>query len=524
MDTLKDTPIPKARQRWGALTVMLSASLVMHALLSPLPLLLGLGALMPLLAPPDEPAPPEEALNAIPIDLVDVPADEPAPRQEDAAPLEASAPPQPEAAPEAPAPQVEPDPVPPAPQPEEPEPAPVEPPVVPAGPFADPVALSGAAGELADSNAHVRVLIDNGVIRQHPLGRQVGALLARTPQWRDFFGPTGVDPVRDVDRVLIAGPQLRDSSNVVAVVEHRLADAAIQAALTHLVERDGRWLRREPPLALARADRAERVFAAPRSGIVAVAPPSAEKSVRQLGPKLNFGPRAPGVAVQAFIDRPSRPARALGLRIPDSFEWLRAEVLPLPDGGVRVKLLMQDGSAEEARKHARELQKSLRAAVDSVLGGLPLLGGLNQLLGGTAHKPVERIDFFAEKDQVQGLIEMTGPQLKTVTDLLDAFLPAAPRAASESGARSAPTGAGESSASGDSTEGVPEPDGTQDASASGGSQADTPGSAAASGGARGRIEGGGGTEGSGGQASAVSPPTGANEAATGGGASNPAAD
>ncbi|HEY3234395.1 MAG TPA: hypothetical protein VGJ84_06745, partial [Polyangiaceae bacterium] len=113
------------------------------------------------------------------------------------------------------------------------------------GPLGDPVALSGLAGKIVDSNANVRLVIYTENIRSHPLAPRIGKMLSSIYQWRDFFGPTGLDPVRDIDRILIAGPQLRDSSQVAAVIKYNVSDQRMHQAVDALVQRDtegGKWL------------------------------------------------------------------------------------------------------------------------------------------------------------------------------------------------------------------------------------------------------------------------------------------
>jgi hypothetical protein len=133
------------------------------------------------------------------------------------------------------------------------------------------------------------------------------------------------------------------------------------------------------------------------------------------------------VAVQAFIDKPYRPVRALGLQIPKSLDWLRVEVLPEESGGVRIRLLAQDESSESARKNAKQLQALLRSAAEVDFSRMGTLGALASLaFGGSKQKIVESIDLYAEKDQIRGLVRMTRSQLLNLSDLLDAFLPAEP--------------------------------------------------------------------------------------------------
>ena len=38
---------------------------------------------------------------------------------------------------------------------------------------------------------------------------RIGRLVTRLPQWSSFFGPTGLDPIRDLDTLYVAGTDAR---------------------------------------------------------------------------------------------------------------------------------------------------------------------------------------------------------------------------------------------------------------------------------------------------------------------------
>ncbi|MEO6601360.1 MAG: hypothetical protein ABIQ16_15890, partial [Polyangiaceae bacterium] len=146
-----------------------------------------------------------------------------------------------------------------------------------AKPLSDPTLVAGVQ-RVADSNANVRITLYTEKIRSNPLGARVGPLLGSLYQWRDFFGPAGVDPIRDIDQIYIVGPQLRDSSNVVAILRHHLPPAKMRAAIDRIVVGDklgGQWLDAGVPVASAHADGAERRFVLANAETVVVTPPSA---------------------------------------------------------------------------------------------------------------------------------------------------------------------------------------------------------------------------------------------------------
>jgi outer membrane biosynthesis protein TonB len=396
------------------LVVLLLLSGALHVGLTPWAALWGLARWFP---DADAELPPEEAVNAIPIDLL---SEEPAPpKPTQPTPSEPSAPdqaemtlPEPEAPRPAPA-------KPPEPKPERPPAEPAAPPPEQEPQGGSPVALSGAAGKIADSNANVQLVLYTDRIREHALGRRVGRLLQTTPQWQDFFGPARVDPIRDIDRVLIAGPQLRDSSNVVAVVQHSLPDDRLERGVEALVALgNGEWLDGDTKIARTRADRAERLIALPAPGLVVVVPPSAEKSARALGKGVRFPEGPEGVAVKADIKTPWRVFLGLPVSVPKTIERVRIEVRPRADGGAVLELVGDDESPEAAARDAREIEQLIRAASELDLGGMGAMGALGSLLlGKSQHRMLEKVSVRAEGKQILGTIEVSLQQLSLIMDL-----------------------------------------------------------------------------------------------------------
>ena len=246
----------------------------------------------------------------------------------------------------------------------------------------DPVALSGSAGHVADAHANVRLIIYNDRIRHHPLGKRIGKLLGQVDQWHDFFGPAGLDPINDFDRILIAGPQLRDSANVVAVLRYNTSRQRMKKALDALVARDtaeGGWLDAGVPAARARGDRAERVFVLPAPHILVVTPPSAEKSALSLSPHTRFPPGKGNVALSVYVKTPWRAFIGIRFRVPRSIAWVRMEITPTSDGGATATVIAQDASPDAATRDAEYLTKSINAVTQVNLGVVGALFGHKQL-------------------------------------------------------------------------------------------------------------------------------------------------
>jgi hypothetical protein len=277
---------------------------------------------------------------------------------------------------------------------------------------------------VVDPNAHVQVLVQMNRVRQHPLGNRVGPLLRSVYQWRDFFGPTSIDPVRDLDRMLIVGSQLRDSSGVVAILEFNVPQERIRAAVDLLVARDpqGGWLDGGVPAAQARADRGDRVFVLPGPKLLVVAPPAILESAKKFR-RLPRELKGDEIAL-LHLDTPSNAFLGLPVVVPKSIRSADVRLSPRADGGVIIDVLAHDETEPLARADARALTEALAAATSLNLG---LFGSV--LFGSSQKKFIEKGSFEADGSDIRGEIVLTRAQVETVLELASGFLAgrAAPR-------------------------------------------------------------------------------------------------
>jgi len=418
------------RLRWFVL-----ASVLLHTPLTPLVGLLGLLGFLAVKKPPPVPL---EPLTTIPVDLLEgEDPGTPAPPAVTAAPpepnvVEPEAPPKPKPKPkpaivDAGLPDAEaPDAAPPDAGP--PDAAPPDAAVADGGiangdggapnPMA---ALTGDVKKVIDQDANVRLVIYPERIRNHPLAARIGQLLGSVYQWRDFFGPSKLDPMRDVDRIMVVGPELRDSTNVAAIIQHNVGASRMHEALDALVHADpehGEWLDAGVPAATAYADRAPRVLVMPSPNVVVVVPPA----LRDVALSLKH-PRVPrptgSEVVWAYAVTPWRPARALGVQLPKSLAWAKVWVTPNEDGGAVIEAEAQDESAESASKHAAELNAQIQDALSTV-ASFSLLGQM--LLGTKAVRLVEHVEITADGDKLHGTATLTEEQLERILGQLEGAL------------------------------------------------------------------------------------------------------
>lgn len=278
--------------------------------------------------------------------------------------------------------------------------------------------------KVVDPNANVQLLVHTDRVRQHPLGARIGPLLRNVYQWRDFFGPTAIDPVRDIDRMLIVGPQLRDSREVVAILQFNVPQERLRGAIDVLVARDpeGGWSDGGVPIAHAHADRGERAFVLPSPQILVVTPPSAEASAARL-PKTFRLPRPKGDEIAlAKLATPWRAFLGLPVVIPKSIRSAELRLTPRDDGGLVIDVLAHDETEPLARSDAQALTAALTAATQLDLG---LLGSV--MFGSSKKKFIEKGEFEADGSDIRGEIVLTRAQVETLLELAGGFLGGSPR-------------------------------------------------------------------------------------------------
>lgn len=427
----------KDTQRWRFYS-FLGFSFVLHSALTPWAALLGLLGLLGLKNPVETKDLP--AVTTIPVDLFEEDL-----KEATAEPPKAEPAPAPEAPPAPSESEAEGEPfVEPAPQKSEPKTgAPDAESAEERENIADPVALSGSAGKVTDPNANVRLYVDTEKVRQQPLGERIGSILAQVPQWRDFFGPAKLDPIRDIDRVLIVGPQLRDSSEVIAVLKYNVTQAEVETAVDQLVKRSGgQWIDGPVKAATARADRAERVFAFIPEELIAVVPETAKKdALKKRKGKLSLPPIPGSAVLTVHVATPYRVFLGLPFRFPQSVKSMKASVSPTADGGARVILLGIDESKEAAELNAKLIEAQVRAAATP----RGWQAAAAKALFGAPDSYLDSVEFHAEDDEIHGTVTITATQLDGILNLVRGIInmyapPPKPAASASSAPASGPLG------------------------------------------------------------------------------------
>jgi hypothetical protein len=282
----------------------------------------------------------------------------------------------------------------------------------------DPLELAGDGAKIAAQHANVQLLLAGEPLRKHELGPRFGALLTSVPQWRAFFQGSGMDPIHDVDLMLITGPQFRDTRQVVASLFYSGPPARVRSAIDRLLaasDPKGEWLKDTPvPTAKGMVDRRERLFAhAAQKKLLVVLPPEAKPQLARV-PAMKR-PSVPGAAIVASTIAPARALREVPMKIPASLQKLVVQVVPTSDGGADVLLDATDASAAEAEKNAEELFVQIDAVRVVPLLKIELFSNFQMKadgakIRGSAHVPISTIKLVlghfeavvAQRDRIEG--------------------------------------------------------------------------------------------------------------------------
>lgn len=149
--------------------------------------------------------------------------------------------------------------------------APPPPPKEPKEPIADNKAIK----DLSKNPNNVQIILVGSRLREHPVGAKLGALLPTLKQWEPFFKGSGINPIDDMDAMVITGPQVRISGEVIAIMKFNIDMARVEETIQKLAEgSEGLKLEDTPvPAWKATADKGARLFAVvPQKGLLYVLP------------------------------------------------------------------------------------------------------------------------------------------------------------------------------------------------------------------------------------------------------------
>jgi hypothetical protein len=277
-----------------------------------------------------------------------------------------------------------------------------------APPIAEPSVLAGGAGKISAKDANVQLLLAGKVLRKHELGAWASRMLRMVPEWRAFFEGSPIDPIQDLDHVLITAPRLKeDSSDLVAVMEHHLSPEAVYAAVDGVLRRtNGVWIEDAPVTAArAKVGGAVRVFALlPQRHLLVVLPAKAMDQLPRLKQARGFRNSAEGAVVSLVT--PARPFKDF-LPLPESLRWLRLALTPTADGGADLAIDAGDASRDAAVADAEILSREIEARrkVD--------------LFGFGSYEIVDPLQFVAEGKVIKARTHLTPQKMRVIMSFVE---------------------------------------------------------------------------------------------------------
>lgn len=218
------------------------------------------------------------------------------------------------------------------------------------------VGLSGKLSAKVVGKPNVTLAVWFSALRGGPAEPLVAPLFACNAEWR-WFGERGVVPLRDLDGVMMTGPQLSDSSKLTVAVQHRLKSSEVQTVVQSLVSASGpRGAFLEDDVARIVFQRKDRVVFPHEKNMVFVAPPSGWEPIRAMQGPLSLPP-ADGRALSITLQNPSRPLKKFGLRMPERLTEMKLDVFANPDGGSDVQIDFEAPSAEIAAADTKQVNE-----------------------------------------------------------------------------------------------------------------------------------------------------------------------
>lgn len=270
--------------------------------------------------------------------------------------------------------------------------APPPPPVDAAPKVETPLESVKAPQNPSGNPNNVEIVLVGKVLRTHPIGVKLGQMLPNIKQWKDFFDDTGIDAVRDVDVMVLMGPQVIRSGQVDVMMVFNKPPDDIHTAVDKILGRSspvGMWMDdTKVPTAQGKADGADRLFVlVPKQNELYVTPPPRQKKKNKDDPDWSDDEKSKAIrdkiakiaklkapsadvpfAIHISVKEPGKlswinaPVIGKVQLIPDTFEKFVLRVDPLDDGGARVRIELWDDTKENAAGDLENIQAKYELA------------------------------------------------------------------------------------------------------------------------------------------------------------------
>jgi hypothetical protein len=253
----------------------------------------------------------------------------------------------------------------------------------------DTMSLVGGLKRTVQGKPNVALVVWFSTIREHPLGPLVGNVIACNQQWQDFMGNL-IDPLRDLDGVMLVGPRMSDTSKLTILAQHHLDESRaseILASLGDMARKNGTGgpvPGGQAGILAVRfhADRADRIALTHPRNMIIVTPPDGFTQLRD-DPEPMSLPAGHGQAMSLTMVTPWRPARAVGAHLPESLSEIRVNIFAAPDGGVNAQIEFDDQDPTLAKAHASDVTEQVRAVGGLLLGDIQFVAQANHIVAQT---------------------------------------------------------------------------------------------------------------------------------------------
>lgn len=272
----------------------------------------------------------------------------------------------------------------------------------------DPSSMVGLSGLVNTGPQNVILLVNMAAIRKHPVGSQLGPLIANIPQWESFIRghESMVDPVRDTEWIMIYGPSLIHTEKDAVLVRYSLSDTLVDQAL-EVMATGGVYDTgvKGVKASIGHADNADRVFMRVGSKLLAVVPPDKAKEFAKVLSKNTAKPKInPNEAMRLIVRNPYRQISIPGLKFPTDLEELRIWIIPNADGSATIGAEGTVTSAEgcpDVATFMNEVLKKLNSGFTQML--------TNNLLGAahvTCDENVPKAQIVAPQRTIEKLVTL----------------------------------------------------------------------------------------------------------------------
>lgn len=272
------------------------------------------------------------------------------------------------------------------------------------------------AGVSAGPN-NITLIVNMAVIRAHPEGSKLGPILAAIPQWRAFLtssaaSGTTLDPLHDLDWLLVMGPALDHTEKDAVYVHYSTEDVVVDKVIDSIsktyvhggpvdvkVKGVKAWK--------AYADGAERVFLRPRPHVAVIVPATHATQFAQVVSQSPFNPHMrPGEAVSL---RAIHPGGSISI-IPQSISEMRLWIVPhTTDSGADVYAEGDCPDATSATDAAEKIKGEISRR--NSIGVRLITSGLFNAVDVTTDGPMVKLHIPATKEQIDAILGLAAQQV-----------------------------------------------------------------------------------------------------------------